>query len=99
MQAASKRLFLFCEPASEVADQLAAAAGEDRRKAGKTCPLLLALAGGGVSDAAAFWGDARPDSEPGWRVHMGIRAHERLGEGSVARTESKMGRSGSCRWE
>ena len=44
-----------------VPDKFAATAGEDRRKAGKTCPLLLALAGGGASDAAAVRGDAGPD--------------------------------------
>ena len=44
-----------------VTDESAATAGEDRRKAGKTCPLLLALAGGGASDAAAVRGDAGPD--------------------------------------
>src|ERR1035437_904584 len=38
-----------------VADQLAAAAGEDGRTAGETCPLLLALAGGEPSDEAAVW--------------------------------------------
>ena len=38
-----------------VADQLAATTGEDRRTAGKACPLLLAFAGGGPSDEAALW--------------------------------------------
>lgn len=44
-----------------VADQLAAAAGEDRWTAGQTCALLLATAGGRTSDAAAVRGDAGPD--------------------------------------
>ena len=44
-----------------VADELAATAGEDRRTAGETCPLLLAAAGGRPSDAAAVRGDAGPD--------------------------------------
>src|ERR1017187_9119582 len=38
-----------------VADQLAAAAGEDRWTAGEACPLLLAFAGGEPSDETAFW--------------------------------------------
>ena len=44
-----------------VADQLATTAGEDRRTAGETCPLLLAIAGRRASDAAAVRGHARPD--------------------------------------
>ena len=35
-----------------VADKLAAAAGENRREAGKACPLLLATAGGEPSHVA-----------------------------------------------
>ena len=38
-----------------VADQLAAAAGEDGWTAGEACPLLLAFAGGEPSDEAALW--------------------------------------------
>ena len=38
-----------------VADEFAATAGEDRRTAGETCPLLLAFAGGEPSDEAALW--------------------------------------------
>ena len=44
-----------------VADQLAAAAGEDRRAVDKACPLLLAAAGGESSDAAAVWRHAAAD--------------------------------------
>src|SRR5271167_620638 len=44
-----------------VADQLATTAGEDRRTAGETCPLLLAIAGRRASDAAAVRGHVRPD--------------------------------------
>ena len=44
-----------------LADQLAAAAGEDRRTAGEACALLLAAAGGEPSDAAALWSDAAKD--------------------------------------
>jgi hypothetical protein len=44
-----------------VADQLAAAAGEDRRTADETCPLLLAAAGREPSDAAALWSHAGQD--------------------------------------
>ena len=44
-----------------VADEFAAAAGEDRRTAGETCSLLLAAAGGETSDAAAVRGDAGTD--------------------------------------
>jgi hypothetical protein len=35
--------------------------GEDRRTAGQTCALLLAIAGRRTSDAAAVWGDAGSD--------------------------------------
>ena len=38
-----------------VVDQLAAAAGEDRRTVGKACPLLLAIVGGEPTDAAPVW--------------------------------------------
>ena len=38
-----------------VADESAAAAGEDRRTAGQTCALLLAIVGGRTSDEAAVW--------------------------------------------
>ena len=38
-----------------VADQLAAAAGEDGWTASEVCPLLLAFAGGEPSDEAALW--------------------------------------------
>src|ERR1039457_2835878 len=45
-----------------VADQLAAAAGEDGRTAGETCPLLLALVGGEPSDETVVWQYAPADS-------------------------------------
>jgi hypothetical protein len=38
-----------------VADELAATAGEDGRRAGETCPLLLAAVGREPSDEAALW--------------------------------------------
>lgn len=44
-----------------LADQLAAAAGEDRRMAGEACPLLLAAPGGEPSDVATVWSDATAD--------------------------------------
>jgi hypothetical protein len=44
-----------------VDDQLAATTGEDRRTAGETCPLLLALAGWRTSDATALWEYAAAD--------------------------------------
>ena len=44
-----------------VADQLAAAAGEDGWTVGETCPLLLAAVGGESSDAAAVWQHAAAD--------------------------------------
>jgi hypothetical protein len=44
-----------------VADQLAAAAGENRRPIGEACPILLAAAGGESSDTANIWGDAAED--------------------------------------
>ena len=44
-----------------VADESAAAAGEDTRTASKTCPLLLVTLGRRTSEPATVWGDARPD--------------------------------------
>ena len=44
-----------------VADQLAAAAGEDGRTAGETCPLLLAVVGGEPSDETVVWRYAPAD--------------------------------------
>ena len=38
-----------------VFDQLAAAAGEDRRTVGKACLVLLAIVGGEPPDAAPVW--------------------------------------------
>ena len=38
-----------------VVDESAATAGDDRRTAGETCPLLLALAGGEPSDETVVW--------------------------------------------
>ena len=38
-----------------VADEPAAAVGEDGRQAGQACPLLLVVVGGESSDAAAVW--------------------------------------------
>ncbi len=46
---------------SETTTELAAAAGEDRRTANETCPLLLAAAGREPSDAAALWSHAGQD--------------------------------------
>jgi hypothetical protein len=44
-----------------VADQLAATAGEDRRQAGRACPVLLADAGCDSPDQATVWDDGRKD--------------------------------------
>jgi hypothetical protein len=44
-----------------VADESAAMAGEEWRTDGKTCVLLLVIAGGMTSDAKAVRGDARSD--------------------------------------
>jgi len=44
-----------------LADQLAAAAGEDRRTTGETCALLLAAAGRRASHAGVFWQQASKD--------------------------------------
>ena len=48
---------------SLVADQLAAAVGEDRRAFNKACSLLLAAAGGESSDAAALREHAAKDRD------------------------------------
>jgi hypothetical protein len=44
-----------------VADQFATAVGEDRRTAGQTRPLLMAVAGGEPPDAATLWGHRQVD--------------------------------------
>ncbi len=44
-----------------VADQLAVEAGEDRRSAGETRPILLAALGGEPSDSTTVWSHARQD--------------------------------------
>jgi len=44
-----------------VADEFAAAFGEDRRTAGETCGLLLAAAGRRAAHAGAFWQHAAKD--------------------------------------
>jgi len=44
-----------------VADQLAAAVGEDGRAAGKACAVLLADAGGRTFDAHTVRGDVTQD--------------------------------------
>ena len=44
-----------------VADQLAAAAGEDGRAVGETCAVLLASVSRGPSDAPSFRGDFAED--------------------------------------
>jgi hypothetical protein len=44
-----------------VFDQPAAAVGEDGRAAGKACPLLLAIVGGGTFDADSVRGDVAQD--------------------------------------
>src|SRR5215510_3817985 len=49
------------EDRSLVADQPAAAVGQDRRALSETCPVLLALAGRGASDAAPVRGDGAAD--------------------------------------
>ena len=46
-----------------VADQLAAATGENRRAAHQACPVLLVAAGGESSDATAFWQHAEEDRD------------------------------------
>src|ERR1035437_315695 len=46
-----------------VADQLAAAPGENRRTAHQTCALLLVAAGGESSDAPALWKHAEEDRD------------------------------------
>src|ERR1035437_3777746 len=46
-----------------VADQLAAAPGEDRRAVDQACPVLLAPAGGESSDAAALRKHAAEDRD------------------------------------
>ena len=58
-----------------VADQLAAAVGEDRRTAHPTCALLLAVARGESRDVAALWEHAAKDR--GVTVAGGMRRAQR----------------------
>src|SRR5208283_4681505 len=73
-----------------VADQFAAAVGEDRRQAGQACPVLLADAGRGPSHTAPVWENGRADqcAESGERVKRGdgsgeIRRPRRWGRRGV----------------
>jgi hypothetical protein len=59
----------------QVSDQLAAAAGEDRRPVGKACPLLLAVVGREPSDAAPVRKHAAADS--------GFAATSRIGAAAM----------------
>src|ERR1039457_4861801 len=71
-----------------VADQLAAAAGEDGWTAGETCPLLLAAVGGEPSHETVVWQYAPADR---WAVASGGIA-EAVGAGESI--QSKRGRGG-----
>jgi len=65
-----------------VADQLAAAASEDRRTAGQTCALLLAIAGGRTPDARAVRSDAGSDraAAASGKLRAGNRNTNRIAE-------------------
>ena len=62
------------EDRSLVADQLAAAAGEDGRPVGEACALLLAAVSGRSSDAAGVRGD--------FAAHLGAARGDWIGRGS-----------------
>src|ERR1035437_6059175 len=78
-----------------VADQLAAAAGEDGGTAGETCPLLLAAVGGEPSDETVVWQYAPADR---WVVaSRGIA--EAVEPGNRSRPTAKGGVSDKTGWE
>jgi hypothetical protein len=56
-----------------VADQLAAAVGENRRAFDKACPLLLVAACGEPSDAPALWKHAAKDRDAGGTGRIAAR--------------------------
>ncbi len=62
-----------------VADELAAAAGENRRPAGQACPLLLAPAGRGASAPALVWPDASADGSAVGAERVALRLRQNLG--------------------
>ena len=62
-------------------DQLAAAACEDGRAVGETCPVLLAPAGRRASDAAGVRGDSAADL--GAAVTVGVSGPLRSGRGTA----------------
>jgi hypothetical protein len=82
-----------------VADEPAAAVGENRRSAGETCPGLLAAFGGESSDAAALrsYGAAdrvaalasRLESTPGWE-NLGNEQERGRGVREIAGTRVKV---------
>jgi hypothetical protein len=79
-----------------VLDESPAAAGEDRREAGETCPLLLAIVGRESSDAAAVRSDGAAD---GWshdpsRVELPVVATQESISGKTPK-EVVFGKSGS----
>jgi hypothetical protein len=87
------------------ADESAATAGEDRRTAGATCTLLLAIAGGRTSEPAAVRGDAGPDrtatgadgiEREGGRGCIGIGLTRGWASRSVAEGGRKMEQSRQC---
>jgi hypothetical protein len=62
----------------------AAPAGENRRTAGETCPVLLVAFGGGSSDAAALWSHAAIASGIGEPLTQRISVTREAGEGKVS---------------
>jgi len=80
-----------------VADQLAAAAGEDGRSAGEACPVLLASLGGEPSDAPPLRVDGMADrvvapaSGIGRTAGRADLSDERATDGEVSETSVKRG--------
>ena len=62
-----------------VADELAAALSKDRRTAGETCVLFLAVVGRATSAPAAVWPDAAAD--------LGVADAERVAKQERQRIE------------
>ena len=66
-----------------VADEFAAALGEDRRTAGETCALLLAAVGRRASHAAAFWQHAAKDRGPAAAERVANQEKQRIERSEV----------------
>ena len=81
----------------ELADEFAAAFGQDRRRAGETCALLLAAAGRRASHAGVFWQHAAKDRGPAVAGRVANQERQRIERSEVIRGASVSGQAGRRR--